>query len=164
MKEILSLAAILAAVVSLSTWKATPASAEGAGVEISRNDQRPAAAGPSETFSGAVSVKPLFAPNAARNYGSAEVTFMPCARTAWHTHPAGQTLIVTAGSGWVQEWGGSRQEIAAGDVVWTQPGVKHWHGATGDTEMTHIAIQGFVDGTPVDWMELVTDAQYFGRQ
>ena len=88
------------------------------------------------------------------------VSFTPCARTAWHTHPAGQTLIVTSGSGWVQEWGGQRQDIAAGDVIWTEPGVKHWHGGTADTAMTHIAIQGLVDGTPVHWMEHVTDEQY----
>jgi quercetin dioxygenase-like cupin family protein len=129
-------------------------------VDISRNDSRPVGVGPAETFTGEVSVKPLFDANPSRNFSSAEVSFTPCARTAWHTHPAGQTLIVTSGSGWVQEWGGQRQDIAAGDVVWTEPGVKHWHGGTAHTAMTHIAIQGLVDGTPVDWMEHVTDEQY----
>lgn len=164
MKKLLSLAAVMTAAVPLGIWKASPSSAEGAGVQISRNDQRPAVPGPEATFTGDVSVKPLFEPNAGRNFSSAEVSFTPCARTAWHTHPAGQTLIVTAGSGWVQEWGGPRQDISAGDVVWTDPGVKHWHGATAEAAMTHIAIQGFVDGRPVDWMEHVTDAQYLPGQ
>lgn len=161
MRRIVSVAAVLAGVVPLSMWKAASPSAEGAGVEISRSDERPVAAGPAETFTGQVSVTPLFDPDGARSFGSAEVSFAPGARTAWHTHPAGQTLIVTAGSGWVQEWGGPRRDIAVGDVVWTEPGVKHWHGAGGDTAMTHIAIQGVVDGSPVDWMEHVADEQYF---
>jgi quercetin dioxygenase-like cupin family protein len=122
----------------------------------------PAAPGPADTFTGEVSVKSLFDPNGVRTFGSAEVTFTPCARTAWHTHPAGQTLIVTTGTGWVQEWGGQKQKIDPGDVIWTPPGVKHWHGAIPDRAMTHIAIQASVDGSPVDWMEHVTDAQYFG--
>ena len=161
MKKMLSIAAVMAAAVPLGLWKSTPSAAEdGVGVDISRNDSRPAGAGPAETFTGDVSVKPLFDANPSRNFSSAEVSFTPCARTAWHTHPAGQTLIVTSGSGWVQEWGGQRQDIAAGDVIWTEPGVKHWHGGTADTAMTHIAIQGLVDGTPVHWMEHVTDKQY----
>lgn len=163
MKKMMSLAAVVAAAVPLGIWKASPSSAEGAGVQISRNDQRPAVPGPEATFTGDVSVKPLFEPNASRTSSSAEVSFTPCARTAWHTHPAGQTLIVTSGSGWVQEWGGPRQNISAGDVIWTDPGVKHWHGATAETAMTHIAIQGLVDGRPVDWMEHVSDAQYPGQ-
>ncbi|KMO82729.1 Cupin domain protein [Mycolicibacterium chubuense] len=160
MKKMMSLAAVVAAAVPLGLWKASPSSAEGAGVEVSRSDERSAVPGPETTFTGDVSVKPLFEPNASRNFSSAEVSFTPCARTAWHTHPAGQTLIVTSGSGWVQEWGGPRQNISAGDVIWTDPDVKHWHGATAETAMTHIAIQGFVDGRPVDWMEHVSDAQY----
>jgi quercetin dioxygenase-like cupin family protein len=161
MKKMLSIAAVLAAAVPLGLWKSTLGAAEGGvGVDISRNDSRPVGVGPAETFTGEVSVKPLFDANPSRNFSSAEVSFTPCARTAWHTHPAGQTLIVTSGSGWVQEWGGQRQDIAAGDVVWTEPGVKHWHGGTAHTAMTHIAIQGLVDGTPVDWMEHVTDEQY----
>jgi quercetin dioxygenase-like cupin family protein len=162
MKRIVSVAALLAAAVPLGMWKASPSGAEGAGVELSRDESRPATPGPVETFTGSVSVKPLFDPNDSRNFSSAQVSFTPCARTAWHTHPAGQTLIVTSGTGWVQEWAGQRQDINAGDVIWTAPGVKHWHGATGDAAMTHIAIQGLVDGRPVDWMEQVTDEQYFG--
>ena len=160
MKKILPLAALLAAILPMNTWKAATSSAQGPGVTVSQSDQCPASAGPAETFTGEVSVKPLFDANAAPNVSSAEVTFTPTARTAWHTHPAGQTLIVTAGTGWVQEWGGLRQEMTVGDVVWVEPGIKHWHGATGDTAMTHIAIQGMVDGSPVDWMELVSDKQY----
>ncbi|OLC39298.1 MAG: cupin [Gemmatimonadetes bacterium 13_1_40CM_4_65_7] len=88
------------------------------------------------------------------------VTFEPGARTAWHTHPLGQTLIVTAGTGWVQEWGGPTEEIREGDVVWIPPGQKHWHGATPTGTMTHIAIQEFLDGKNVNWMETVSDEQY----
>ena len=131
-------------------------------MEISRTETRQAARGPAETFTGEVSVKPLFDVNDARNFSSAEVAFTPCARTAWHTHPGGQTLIVTSGAGWVQEWGRSKQPISVGDVIWTPPGVKHWHGATVDGPMTHIAIQTFVDGRPVDWLEHVSDEQYRG--
>jgi quercetin dioxygenase-like cupin family protein len=88
------------------------------------------------------------------------VSFEPCARSAWHTHPAGQTLIVTSGVGWIQEWGGQKREIRAGDVIWTPPGAKHWHGATAASPMTHIAIQEHVNGKVVDWMEQVSDEQY----
>jgi quercetin dioxygenase-like cupin family protein len=160
MRRILSVAAVLAAAVPLGLWKSAPSGAEGGGMEISRDDSRPAIQGPAETFTGEVSVKPLFDTNDARDFSSAQVSFTPCARTAWHTHPGGQTLIVTSGTGWVQEWGGQKQDIQAGDVIWTPPGVKHWHGATTDAPMTHIAIQAFVDGRPVDWMEHVTDTEY----
>ncbi|WP_197376146.1 (R)-mandelonitrile lyase [Mycolicibacterium baixiangningiae] len=134
------------------------------GIEISRDDERPVRQGPAETFTGQVSLKPLFDPNDVRNTSAAQVSFTPCARTAWHTHPAGQTLFVTSGTGWVQEWGGTKQRINPGDVIWTPPGVKHWHGATDTTAMTHIAIQAFVDGRPVDWMEHVTDDQYLDQR
>ncbi|BBX71381.1 hypothetical protein MPSYJ_48420 [Mycolicibacterium psychrotolerans] len=106
MKKTMSLAVLVTAAVPLGLWKASPSSADGAGVQISRNDERPAVSGPETTFTGDVSVKLLFEPNGSRTVSSAEVSFTPCARTAWHTHPAGQTLIVTSGSGWVQEWGG----------------------------------------------------------
>lgn len=112
------------------------------------------------TQSGEVSVKPLFNPEGVRDTGAAEVSFSPCARTAWHSHPGGQTLVVTSGTGWVQEWGGQKHQINPGDVIWTPPGVKHWHGATETTAMTHIAVQDTVDGRPVDWLEHVTDDQY----
>lgn len=161
MKPILAMTALLAAATSLTLAKAGPAGADD-GIQISTDQERPTAAGPAENFTGQVGVKPLFNPNDARTFGAAEVTFSPCARTAWHTHPGGQTLIVTSGTGWVQQWGGPRQPINSGDVIWTEPGVKHWHGAQQDTEMTHIAVQATVDGRPVDWMEHVTDEQYRG--
>jgi quercetin dioxygenase-like cupin family protein len=132
----------------------------GETMEISHDENRPAAEGSAETFTGQVRVKPLFNTNEVRTFSSAEVTFTPCARTAWHTHPAGQTLIVTAGTGWIQQWGGKKLAIKPGDVIWTPPGVKHWHGATDSTTMSHIAIQDSVDGSPVDWLEHVTDEQY----
>ena len=163
MKFFVKLALLMAAYVPLSQWEVASAGADdsiGDPMEISRSDTRPAAVGPAETFTGEVSVRPLFNPNDIRTFGSAEVSFTPCARTAWHTHPGGQTLIVTTGQGWIQQWGGQRQDITPGDVIWTPPGVKHWHGATDATTMTHIAIQATVDGRPVDWLEHVTDDQY----
>jgi quercetin dioxygenase-like cupin family protein len=160
-KRIVSLATVIAAAVQITMVKAGAAGADGGGgVQISPDSSRPASPGPDATFTGAVSVKPLFDANDVRTFGAAEVTFSPCARTAWHTHPGGQTLIVTSGTGWVQEWGGEKTRINPGDVVWTEPGVKHWHGATADAEMSHIAIQATVDGRPVDWLEHVTDEQY----
>jgi quercetin dioxygenase-like cupin family protein len=162
MRRILSVAALLAVTVPLGLWKSLPSGAETGSMEISRDDSRLSARGPAETFTGEVSVKPLFDTNDSRDFSSAQVSFTPCARTAWHTHPGGQTLVVTSGTGWAQEWSGQRQDIKAGDVIWTPPGVKHWHGATEDAAMTHIAIQRFVDGSPVDWMEHVSDEQYRG--
>ena len=132
-------------------------------MEIKPNGTQPSAKGPEANFSGAVRVDPLFqAPAPARGLG-AYVTFEPCARTAWHTHPLGQTLIVTSGCGLVQSWGGPVRKIRPGDVVWCPPGEKHWHGAMPDTAMTHIAIQEELDGKVVDWMEKVTDEQYGAR-
>jgi len=129
-------------------------------VEIKRLGTQPSAKGPSEWFTGTVRIDPLFqAPDPALVQG-ASVTFEPGARTAWHTHPLGQTLIVTAGCGWAQRWGGSIEEIGPGDVVRLPPGEKHWHGATPTTAMTHIAIQEKKDGKVVDWMEEVSDEQY----
>jgi quercetin dioxygenase-like cupin family protein len=129
-------------------------------MDIKRSGTTPSGKGPADYFTGAVRVDPLFeAPDPARVRG-AHVTFEPGARTAWHTHPLGQTLIVTSGCGWVQRTGGSIEEIRPGDVIWFPPGEKHWHGATATTAMTHIAIQVALNGSPVDWMEKVTDAQY----
>jgi quercetin dioxygenase-like cupin family protein len=129
-------------------------------MEIKRNGSQPSGKGPADYFTGAVRVDPLFqAPEPARVRG-ASVTFEPGARTAWHTHPLGQTLIVTSGRGWAQAWGGPVEEIHPGDVVWFPPGEKHWHGATSTTGMTHIAIQEALDGKVVDWMEQVSDEQY----
>jgi len=129
-------------------------------MEIKRVGSQASAKGVSNWFTGAVRIDALFqAPEPALMQG-ASVTFEPGARTAWHTHPLGQTLIVTAGCGWVQREGGPIEEIRPGDVVWFSPGENHWHGATPSTAMTHIAIQERKDGKVVDWMEHVTEAQY----
>lgn len=129
-------------------------------MDIQRVGSKPSVTGPSDWFTGTVRIDPLFdAPEPGR-VGSASVTFEPGARTAWHTHPLGQTLIVTAGCGWAQREGGPIEEILPGDVVWFAPGEKHWHGATATTAMTHIAIQEKLNGKAADWMEKVTDEQY----
>jgi quercetin dioxygenase-like cupin family protein len=129
-------------------------------MEISRAGSRPSSRGPGDWFTGAVRIDALFAtPDPALAAGSS-VTFEPGARTAWHTHPLGQTLIVTSGAGWVQREGGPVEAVFPGDVVWFPPGEKHWHGATPTTAMTHLAIQEKKDGRFVDWMEHVTDEQY----
>jgi len=129
-------------------------------MDIKRNGSQPSGKGAAEYFTGSVRVDTLFeSPDPARARG-ASVTFEPGARTAWHTHPLGQTLIVTSGSGRVQRWGGPIEDIRPGDVVWFEPGEKHWHGATPTTAMTHIALQENLDGKVVDWMEKVSDEQY----
>ena len=129
-------------------------------MEIKRVGSQSSGKGPADWFTGTVRIDPLFtAPDPAR-VGGALVTFEPGARTAWHTHPFGQTLVVTAGCGWVQRDGGTVEEIRPGDVVWFPPGEKHWHGATPTTAMSHIAIQERLNDSPVDWMEQVSDAQY----
>jgi len=129
-------------------------------MEITRVGTQSSAQGPSDWFTGRVRIDPLFrAPDPARVQG-ASVTFEPGARTAWHTHPLGQTLMVTAGCGWAQRWGGLVEEIRPGDVVWFPPGEKHWHGASATSGMTHIAIAEALNGKVVDWMEHVTDEQY----
>jgi len=129
-------------------------------MDIKRVGSQPSGKGPAEWFTGTVRIDPLFsAPEPARAAG-ASVTFEPGARTAWHTHPLGQTLIVTAGLGWAQREGGPVEEMRPGDVIWFPPGEKHWHGASPTTALTHIAIQESLNGTPVTWLEHVTDAQY----
>ena len=129
-------------------------------MEIKRSGSQPSGKGPAEYFTGTVRVDPLFNPPAPARAFGASVTFEPGARTAWHTHPLGQTLIVTAGCGLVQRRGGPIEEIRPGDVVWIPPGEKHWHGATATTAMTHIAIQEQLSGRVVDWLEKVSDEQY----
>jgi quercetin dioxygenase-like cupin family protein len=145
----------------LATAAPTVPTKRGKGtMEIKRNGSQPSGKGPADWFTGSARIDPLFqAPDPARVRG-ASATFEPGARTAWHTHPLGQTLIVTSGRGWVQAWGGPVEEIRPGDVVWFPPGEKHWHGATPTTAMTHIAIQEALDGKVVDWMEHVSDEQY----
>src|SRR6267143_1996500 len=129
-------------------------------MQIKRIVSQPSGKGPAEYFTGTVRVDPLFAAADPARVVGASVTFEPGARTAWHTHPLGQTLIVTAGSGRAQRWGGPIEEIQPGDVIWFAPGEKHWHGATPTTAMTHIAIQEALNGKPVDWMEKVSEEQY----
>jgi quercetin dioxygenase-like cupin family protein len=129
-------------------------------MDIKRAGSQPSVKGPAEWFTGTVRIDPLFSAPAPARAGGACVTFEPGARTAWHTHPLGQTLIVTAGSGVVQREGGPIEEIRPGDIVWFAPGEKHWHGASPTTAMTHIAIQEALDGKAVEWMDDVADAQY----
>jgi quercetin dioxygenase-like cupin family protein len=129
-------------------------------IAIARSGSQPSSQGQAEYFTGSVRVDPLFSVEQPSRMAGARVTFEPGARTAWHTHPLGQTLIVTAGSGWVQQQGGLVEQIREGDVVRIPPGMKHWHGATSTTRMTHIALQEQLDGKVVDWMEHVTDEQY----
>ena len=131
-------------------------------MDIKRNGTQCSSQGQGDWFTGMVRIDPLFqSPSPARAAGL-RVTFEPSARTAWHTHPLGQTLIVTAGCGRVQRWGGPVEEIRPGDVVWIPPGEKHWHGAAPQTGMTHLAIHEGLDGKAVDWLEKVSDEQYAG--
>jgi len=133
-------------------------------MEIHRSGSQPSVKGPADYFTGRVRIDPLFeAPEPARALG-VSVTFEPGARTAWHTHPLGQTLIVTAGCGLVQCWGGPVRKLRPGDVLWCPPGEKHWHGVTTTTAMTHIAIVEKLHGKTVDWMEKVTDEEYQAAQ
>jgi len=150
---------LTAAVVSLSmlTSVRTPQP-----ITITRAGSQPSRKGPTESFTGSVRIDPLFQPSAPSRTSGAYVTFEPGARTAWHTHPLGQTLLVTAGAGRVQRWGGPIEEIRPGDVVLIPPGEKHWHGAAPGTGMTHIAITEELDGKVVEWMEKVSDEQYGG--
>jgi quercetin dioxygenase-like cupin family protein len=133
-------------------------------MDIQRNGSKPSSKGPAEFFTGSVRIDAPFQAPAPGRAGGAIVTFEPGARTAWHTHPLGQTLIVTSGLGWTQCDGGPIEEIRPGDVVSCPPGRRHWHGATPTSAMTHIAIAEALDGKVVDWMEQVTDAQYLARQ
>ena len=129
-------------------------------MEIKRSGSQPSSKGPTDYFTGSVRIDPLFAAPSPARTACASVTFEPGARTAWHTHPLGQVLIVTAGCGWTQCEGEPAVEIRPGDVIWCPPNHRHWHGATPTTFMTHIAIQEALDGTVVNWMEKVTDEQY----
>ena len=131
-------------------------------MEITRPGAQPSGKGPAEWFTGAVRIDAPFQRASPARVAGATVTFEPGARTAWHTHPLGQTLIVTAGLGRAQRWGGPIEALRPGDVVWFAPGEKHWHGASPGTGMTHIAIHEQLDGSVVDWLEPVTDAQYLG--
>lgn len=149
---------LAAAAISLGLFGAAHAFAQS--MAISPNGSRPSATGAAQYFTGAVIIDPLFGANDHTHSSGGLVTFEPAARSAWHTHPAGQVLIVMSGTGWVQEEGGEKREIKPGDMIWTPPGVKHWHGATATTSMSHIAVTNVVGGKNVEWMEKVTDEQY----
>ena len=136
------------------------ASEDSQTISITRSGSQPSAKGPAEYFTGTVHVDRLFKANGPSRTSGSSVTFEPGARTAWHTHPLGQILIVTAGSGWVQQWGSPIEEIRQGDVVWIPPDQKHWHGAAATTSMAHIAVVEHLDGKTANWMEKVSDEQY----
>jgi quercetin dioxygenase-like cupin family protein len=140
-------------------WAITPRG----DMEIKRSGSQPSTKGPADWFTGTVRIDPLFDTSHPARAAGASVTFEPGARTAWHTHPLGQTLIVTSGVGRAQRWGGPVEEIRPGDVVWFPAGEKHWHGAASTTAMTHIAIQEKLDGKAVEWLEHVSAEQYEGR-
>ncbi|MBB5880878.1 quercetin dioxygenase-like cupin family protein [Xanthomonas arboricola] len=152
---------LFATAMSLSMMAAvTPAGEERHVIRVSKAGGAASAAGPADYFTGTVRIDAPFQADAPARVGGATVTFEPGARTAWHTHPLGQTLIVTAGAGRVQEWGKPAQQIRPGDIVWIPPGVKHWHGANATVAMSHIAIAEAQDGSPVTWLEQVSEAQY----
>ena len=154
----MSLKTLAAAAVALTLFGGQTAWAQS--MQISPNGARPSSTGPAGNFTGSGVVTPLFAQSPPARATAGQVAFSPGARSNWHTHPAGQWLVVTSGVGWVQEWNGQKREIHPGDVVWTPPGVKHWHGATSTSGLTHIAVQENVEGRNVDWMEPVTAEQY----
>ncbi|WP_164736929.1 (R)-mandelonitrile lyase [Xanthomonas arboricola] len=152
---------LFATTMSLSMMAAvTPGGEEQQAIRVSKAGGAASAAGPADYFTGKVRIDAPFQADAPARVGGATVTFEPGARTAWHTHPLGQTLIVTAGAGRVQEWGKPAQQIRPGDIVWIPPGVKHWHGASATVAMSHIAIAEAQDGSPVTWLEQVSEAQY----
>ncbi len=130
---------------------------------ITRAGSQPAILGAAEVFTGTALIEPVFDRNEIRDFSIGKVTFLPGARSAWHQHPKGQTLVILSGTGWTQEEGGARQVMNAGDVVWCPPGIRHWHGATDTTAVTHLAVQAFEGDSNVIWQEHVTDAQYLGE-
>lgn len=164
------LAVTLTTIAGIGSTLAIPAHTQTSGgsvqtskMSITRKADRTPTKGPDSTFTGSVSVEGLITPNAPSRLSGASVSFEAGARSAWHTHPLGQALIVTAGKGWIQQEGGERIEISAGDVIWTPPGVKHWHGATSSTSLKHLAIQERLEGNNVQWFQKVTDDEYLGR-
>lgn len=167
MKKILLLGVVACVAAAISVAAEAQGRLDAAGPpasqQVVRAGEQPFSFGSAENFSGRVRVDPLFSPNATIAASGSVVTFEPGARSAWHTHPAGQRLVVTSGIGLTQEWGKPVQIILQGDVVWCPPGVKHWHGAAPNSAMTHLAIGNPVDGKSVTWMEKVTDEQYNAR-
>ncbi|EAO3839869.1 cupin domain-containing protein [Salmonella enterica subsp. enterica serovar Sandiego] len=158
MIRLTSIAASLLLFTGISAYGETATSAQ---MKLSQTGSRATVAEPADHFTGRAYIDPLFSPVAPQRAGAAYVTFVPGARSDWHTHPLGQTLVITSGTGWVQEWGGERKTVHAGDVIQCPPGVKHWHGATDKTTMVHMAIQESNEkGENVNWLEKVTDKQY----
>jgi len=155
MRTLIATAVAIAAVVSAAAQAEPPRN-----IVVTHNGEQPSTEGPAQYFTGSARIGLLFDAKAPSRVTAASVTFEPGARTAWHSHPLGQHLIVTTGMGWVQQEGGEKQQIKPGDVIWTPPGVKHWHGATAANGMTHIAVQEALDGKSVNWMEHVSDEQY----
>ncbi|MBY3217666.1 cupin domain-containing protein [Rhizobium laguerreae] len=151
---------LVAATVSVALCATAALAETNPMITVTRSGSQPSAAGPAENFTGSVRVDSRFQGTTPARIGGATVTFEPGARTAWHTHPLGQTLIVTAGLGLVQAWDGPVQEIKPGDIVWIPPGMKHWHGASAENGMSHIAFSESLDGKSVEWMEKVSDEQY----
>jgi quercetin dioxygenase-like cupin family protein len=166
MKLLAATAMSLSLLVSTGAFagQALAAEADKKSQMISRAGSQASVKGPAEFFTGNVRIDPLFPANDSAPYSGAYVTFEPGARSAWHIHPTGQHLLVTAGVGRTGEWGGQVEEIKTGDVIWCPPKVKHWHGASPTTAMTHIAITGTINGKNVEWMEKVTDEQYNGKK
>jgi quercetin dioxygenase-like cupin family protein len=148
------------AITSIALYASAALAQSDPMITVTRPGSHPSAAGSADNFTGSVRVDSRFQASAPARIGGGLVTFDPGARTAWHTHPLGQTLIVTAGVGLVQAWGGPMQEIRPGDVVWIPPGTKHWHGATPSNGMSHLALAEALDGKTVEWMEHVSDEQY----
>ncbi len=157
MTNILATAATLTAVCTAAT-SAEPSPAEA--IQIIHSDSRPPLVGPAQWFTGAVAIDMLVQPQMPARTSAATVRFEPGARTAWHRHPLGQSLIVTSGNGWVQEWGGPTRALQPGDVVWIPPGIKHWHGASASSALVHIAVQEALAGVYAEWHEQVSDEQY----
>ncbi|ALL71307.1 Transcriptional regulator (plasmid) [Paraburkholderia caribensis MBA4] len=153
-------ASIVAPALSAALIATSAAAADPSAITVVHSGSQPSVQGGTQRFTGQVRIDPLFQPKQPSRLSGGMVTFEPGARTAWHTHPLGQTLVVTSGRGWIQAWGAQRQEVAAGDVVSIPAGAKHWHGATSITGMTHIALQEALDGKNVDWLDQVTDEQY----
>jgi quercetin dioxygenase-like cupin family protein len=160
MRHLTKAVTVLTAALLGAALGVAPAHAESAEIAISPDGSRASNPGSPTNFIGSVQSKSLFDATDYSDASGGQVSFQPGARTAWHSHPAGQTLIVTEGVGWVQSWGGPKQQMALGDVVRIPPGTKHWHGATATDDMTHIAIAESIDGNRVTWMEQVTDEQY----
>lgn len=161
MKKLITIAcSFLMAVTALAQTTSSNPGTNTAAMVVTHVGTQMSNKGPAQNFTGSVRVDPLFSAHPPGTTTGSSVTFEPGARSAWHTHPAGQILVVTAGAGRVQQWGGQAQDIRPGDVIWTPPGVKHWHGAAPTTSMTHLSILDSVNGKNADWMEKVTDEQY----